>query len=351
MPCVRDSKLQAAHILLYSDYVSPSTARCFGRIQVFLDGQLFFSASVPYPRRISEPLARCSIGWNLDGQTSGVLLLSGVASLKIVKSMLNRLAGRPDDVIEGADAFGSSSPDLDLWDDTTTVSAQQRLKRKLLGSKYQFFAALLPNRTVDGLCLEPHNGHHGLFRGPTHGWVTHTAQDVIRSIGGSPSLLSLANGLLSEPPDFSLGRKIPSCFTGRSVDTVLSVLLSFLDGSVANQVRSIFTGFWPHLLEPEVCSCALNGAPALSSSLSNKIECLMPPCLIMQLHLPRVSPLSGRFLCCGGRGDPSTPSQFCPQTMFFLGGGAYGDGAGENIPDLQVSSPFCVHPAGNTWSS
>lgn len=193
---------------------------------------------------MSEPLARCTIGWNLDGQTSGVLLLSGVASLKDAKSMLNRLAGRPDDVTEGADAFGSSCPDLDLWDDTTTVSAQQRLKRKLLGSKYQIFAALLPNRTVNDLCLEPHNGHHGLLRGgTTHVWITHTVQDVISSIGGTPSLLSLANGLLSEAPGLSLGIKNDSSVTGRSVDTVLSVLLSFLDGNVANQVRSLLSGW------------------------------------------------------------------------------------------------------------
>lgn len=211
---------------------------------MFVDGQLFFSASVPYPRRMSEPLARCSIGWNLDGQTSGVLLLSGVASLKDAKSMLNRLAGRPDDVTEGADAFGSSCPDLDLWDDTATVSAQQRLKRKLLGSKYQIFAALLPNRTVDDLCLEPHNGHHGLLRGgTTHVWITHTVQDVISSIGGTPSLLSLANGLLSEAPGLSLGINNDSSVTGRGVDTVLSVLLSFLDGNVANQVRSLLSGW------------------------------------------------------------------------------------------------------------
>lgn len=220
----------------------------FGRMQVFVDGQLFYSASVPYPRRISEPLARCSIGWNLDGQTSGVLLLSGVASLKVAKSMLNRLAGQPNDVTEDADAFGSSSPDLDLRDDSATVSAQQRLKRKLLGSKHQIFAALLPSRTVDDLCLEPHNGHHGLLRGgATHVWITHTVQDVIGSIGGAPSLLALANGLLSEAPgsDLSRGRKSPNAFTGQSVDTTLSVLLSFLDGNVANQVRILIVGFWP----------------------------------------------------------------------------------------------------------
>lgn len=260
MPYVRESRHRTAYSILTSLRLLcfANTARWSGRTQVFLDGQLFFSASVPYPRRISEPLARCSIGWNLDGQTSGVLLLSGVKSLKIVKSMLNRLAGRPDDMIEGADAVGSSSPDLDLWDDTATVSAPQRLKQKLLGSQYQIFAALLPNRTVDDLCLEPHNGHHGLLRGgTTHVWITHTVQDVISSIGGTPSLLSLATGLLSEAPGLALGRKIPNSFTGRSVDTVLSVLLSFLDGNVANQVRRLLTGLWPHLFELEVCCTQL----------------------------------------------------------------------------------------------
>eukprot|EP00752_Nemacystus_decipiens_P002115 g2019.t1 len=230
-------------------------------LEVFVDGKLSFSASVPYPRRISEPLARCSIGSNLDGQTSGVVLLSGVASLKITKSMLNRLAGRLDDVAEGADTFGNSSPDLDLWDDKATVSAQQRLKRTLLGSKYHIFAALLPNRTVDDLCLEPHNGHHGLLRrGTTHVWITHTVQDVIRSIGGTPSLLSLANGLLSEAPGVSLGRRKNNSFIGQSVDIVLSVLLSFLDGNVANQGDFFFAG------GVEILQVLLRSAPKMRFS-------------------------------------------------------------------------------------
>lgn len=215
---------------------------------MFLDGGLIFSASVPYPRHILEPLAQCSIGWDLDGQTSGVLLLSGVADLKIVSSMLNRMAGRVDDVTEDVDAFRSYPPDLDLWDDSATVSAQQRLKRRLLGSKYQFFAALLPNRTIDGLCLEPHNGHHALLRGDTtHVWITSTPQDVVRSIGGTPTLLSLAHELLSDPPRLSPAREITSRFTGRNVDTVLSVLLSFLDGNVVNQVRNLSVAFRAHL--------------------------------------------------------------------------------------------------------
>ncbi len=203
-----------------------------------LDGKLVFSAVVPYPRYVSEPLAQCSIGWDLNGQTSGVLLLSGAAELKVVKSMLNRLAGRVDDGIEDADEFGNSFPDLDLWDDTATVSTQQRFKQRLLGSKYQIFASLLPSRTIEGLCLEPHNGHHGRLRGGnTHVWITSASQDVIRSIGGTPGLLSLAHGLLSDAAEPSQGKEILSSFTGRNVDTVLSVLLSFLDGSVANQVR------------------------------------------------------------------------------------------------------------------
>lgn len=205
-----------------------------------LDGQLVYAAAVPFPRNISEPLAQCSIGWNLNGQTSGVLLLSGAADLKVVMSMLRRLAGRVDDGTEDADEFGSFSPDLDLWDDTATVSTQQRFKRRLLGSKYHIFAALLPSRTVDGLCLEPHNEYHGRLRdNATHVWMTSASQDVIRSIGGTPGLLSLAHGLLSDSAESFPGSEVPSSFNGRNVDTVLSVLLSFLDGSVVNQVRNL----------------------------------------------------------------------------------------------------------------
>lgn len=214
---------------------------------MFLDGELTFSASVPYPRHVVEPLAQCGIGWNFDGQTSGILLLSGVADLKNVTSMLNRLAGQVDDINEDSDVFGSCPPDLDLWDDSAPISAQKRLKRRLLGSKYRFFAALLPNRTIDGLCLEPHNGNHAqLRRDATNVWITSTPQDVIRSIGGTPTLLSLAHELLSDPPRLWTSKEITSPFTGRNADTVLSVLLCFLDGNVANQVRNPGTAFRVH---------------------------------------------------------------------------------------------------------
>lgn len=224
---------------------------------MILDGQLVFSAAVPFPRHISEPLAQCSIGWDLNGQTSGVLLLSGAAEIKVVKSMLCRLAGRVDDGTEDADEFGTSSPDLDLWDDTATVSTQQRFKQRLLGSKYQIFAALLPSRTIEGVCLEPHNGHHGWLRGGnTHVWITSASQDVIRSIGGTPGLLSFAHGLLSDDAESSPGREVPSSCTGRNVDTVLSVLLSFLDGSVANQVRNLRPSVCPNLSQCRRCVCS-----------------------------------------------------------------------------------------------
>lgn len=209
------------------------------RMQVFLDEERLFASSVPYPRHISEPVAHCSIGWDLDGQMSGVLLLSGVAELKVLKSMLSRLAGGIDDIKQDAAACASTPPDLDLWDDTATVSAQQRLKRRLLGSKYRVFAALLPDRTINGLCLEPHNGQHALLRGDTtHVWITRHSQDVVKSIGGTLTVLSLAHELLSDTPQGPPATPIPSPATGQNVDTVLSVLLSFLDGNIANQVRN-----------------------------------------------------------------------------------------------------------------
>ncbi|CAM9566448.1 unnamed protein product, partial [Ectocarpus sp. 13 AM-2016] len=212
-------------------------------MQVFLDEELLFASSVPYPRHVSEPVAHCSVGWDLDGQMSGVLLLSAVAEQKIVKSMLSRLAGRIDDMKQDADACASTPPDLDLWDDTTTVSAQQRLKRRLLGSKYRVFAALLPDRTINGLCLEPHNGQHALLRGDTtHVWITRHAQDVVKSIGGTLTVLSLAHELLSDTPQGPPATPNPSPATGQNVDTVLSVLLSVLDGNIANQGDFFFAG-------------------------------------------------------------------------------------------------------------
>ncbi|CAM9496985.1 unnamed protein product, partial [Ectocarpus fasciculatus] len=210
---------------------------------VFLDEERLFASSVPYPRHISEPVAHCSIGWDLDGQMSGVLLISGVAELKVLKSMLSRLAGRIDDIKQDAAACASTPPDLDLWDDTATVSAQQRLKRRLLGSKYRVFAALLPDRTINGLCLEPHNGQHALLRGDTtHVWITRHSQDVVKSIGGTLTVLSLAHELLSDTPQRPPATPIPSPATEQNVDTVLSVLLSFLDGNIANQGDFFFAG-------------------------------------------------------------------------------------------------------------
>lgn len=199
---------------------------------------MVYSASVPYPRHMTEPLTRCSIGWDLDGQTSGILLLTSAAHPKVVRSMLNRLAGHVDNLGEEALESGGSAPDLDLWTDPAGISSQERFKRLLLGSEYRIFAALLPGRTMSGRCLEPHHGIHARLRGDsTHVWMTRPAQDVIGSIGGTATLLSLAHQLLSDATESSVGRPISStAFIGRNVDTVLSVLLSFLDGNGANQV-------------------------------------------------------------------------------------------------------------------
>lgn len=217
---------------------SPTPPFVSSSAQVLLDEELFFCGSVPYPRHVSEPLAQCSVGWDFNGQMSGVLFLSVSAELKIIKSMLYRLIGLSDGTNEESHGFGSCPPDLDIWDDTATVSAQQRFRRKLLGSKYKIFAAFLPDRTVNGLCLEPHNGLHALLRVvSTHVWFSRTPQDVIKSIGGTPTLLALAQELLSNDPASQSGSQLSSPFSDRNVDTVLSILLSFLDGNVANQVR------------------------------------------------------------------------------------------------------------------
>lgn len=199
---------------------------------------MVFSASVPYPRHMTEPLTRCSIGWDLDGQTSGVLLLTTAGHPKVVRSMLNRLAGHVDNLSEEALEFGGSAPDLDLLADPAGISSQERFRRMLLGSEYRMFAALLPGRTVNGRCLEPHHGIHARLRSDsTHVWTTRPAQDVICSIGGTPTLLSLAHQLLSDAAESSVGRAVSSAaFVGSNVDTVSSVLLSFLDGNGANQV-------------------------------------------------------------------------------------------------------------------
>lgn len=213
-------------------------AQLFSLLQVFIDDDLVFSASVPYPRHMTEPLTQCRIGWNFDGQTSGVLIFSGSAELITVRSMLARLASHVD--ASSGEVFGdrSSVLDPDLWDDPSTISSHERLKRKLFGSECRIFAALLPGRTINGQCLEPHNGHHALLRGnSTHAWIIHTAQDIVRSIGGSPILISLAHQLLSGGSETPAPRAGPNSFIGQNLDTVLSVLHSFLDGNVLNQVR------------------------------------------------------------------------------------------------------------------
>ncbi|CAM9130173.1 unnamed protein product, partial [Hapterophycus canaliculatus] len=253
-------------------------------LEVFLDEELFFRAPVPYPRHVSEPLSQCSVGWDFNGQMSGVFFLSIAAELKIVKSMLCRLMGLPDSTNEDAHGFGSCPPDLDLWDDTATVSAQQRLRRKLLGSKYRIFAAFFPDRTVNGLCLEPHNGLHALLRvGTTHVWLSHTCQDVVKSIGGTPTLLSLAQELLSNDLASPPGSQISNPFSDRNVDTVLSVLLSFLDGNVANQVDFYFAGGM------EILELLLHSAPKRNFALAGAhtvmvLESIFQAC--QSLNLP-----------------------------------------------------------------
>lgn len=213
-------------------------------LQVFLDGDLVYSAPVPYPRPGGAVnLTRCSIGWDFNGQMSGVLLFSSAANLKVVTSMLKRLAGQGGDSGEDAPAPAS---DPDLRADPATVSSQERIKTNLFGGRHRIFAAYLPGRTTSGQCLEPHNGHHAsLRRDRTHAWVARAAQDVVRSIGGTPTLLPMAHHLLSDVPSQQVCRT-----AGQNVDTVLSVLLSFLDGNVANQVRDcifrrvlLFAGF------------------------------------------------------------------------------------------------------------
>lgn len=205
--------------------------------QVFVDKKLVFSCPVPYPRHMTELLTQCRIGTDLDGQTSGVLLFSGAADLNVVRSMLKRLAGRTGIIGGHATGYEGFAADPDLWADPATVSSQERLKRKLLGSKCRIFAALLPGRTVNGRCLEPHNGRHAQLRaGTTHAWTTRTAQDMLVSIGGAPALLPLAHHLLSDSLMLSISAPDPNPLTGQNVDTVLSILLSFLDGNVMNQV-------------------------------------------------------------------------------------------------------------------
>lgn len=208
--------------------------------QVFLDERAAFSAPVPFPRNVTDPLKHFSIGWDFDGQTSGVFIFSRGADLKVVRAMLRRHVGHLDGFREPTAGLGSnpSPSDLDICFDSATVSAQARFKTKLLGSKCALLIALMPSRTINGLCLDPHNGHHAQLRGErTHAWTIRTAQDVIRNIGGTPSLLPLACYLLLDTAILHWEGPTTGCISGENVDTVLSVLLSFLRGNVTNQVR------------------------------------------------------------------------------------------------------------------
>lgn len=194
-----------------------------------------FSAPVPFPRNLTERLTRFSIGWDFEGQTSGVLLFTRGADPKAVGAMLRQFVWQLEDFTEGV---GSKPSDLDLCVDSATVSTQALLKTKILGSKFRLFAALVPSRTIHGLCLDPHNGHHARLRGDrTHAWTMRSAQDVIRSIGGTPTLLLLAYHLLLNTANISTKGSSSGTLLGENVDTVLSVLLSFIRGNLVNQVR------------------------------------------------------------------------------------------------------------------
>lgn len=196
--------------------------------QVFLDGDLVYSAPVPYPRHIeATPLTKCSIGWDFNGQMAGAFMLSGAAELKTMMSMLKRLTA---DSNEGR-IIDTSDPDL--WIDPAIVSSRKRLENNILGGKYRLVAAFIPSRTIRGRCLEPHNGYHAQLRGDrTHVWLRRSVGNVLRSIGGTAALLPLAHGLLSDASPNQ-----PSLFSGQNVDTVLSVLLTFIKEDVVNQVN------------------------------------------------------------------------------------------------------------------
>lgn len=312
-----------------------------------------FSATVPYPRHMTEPLARCSIGWDLDGQTSGALLFSRAADIKVVTSMLNRLAGHMSDLTEEAVGHGGCAPDLDVWIDPAATSSQKRL-RTLLGSKFVIFAALLPGRTINGRCLEPHNGLHAILRGDkTHVWITHSPQDVLRSIGGTPALLSLAHHLLSDSPGLPAAKSSPSRFAGHNVDTVLSILLSFLDGNVANQV-------WNHTFRPHL-SCVWQAhmrcrAEMHRSRTFHSIERVHKRQLfIFHIHfrffLAHVFVMSERFLLRGRRGDLGATSPFLPRKEFCTSGGPHCHGARQDVPDLCTTQCAGRHHPWSAWSS
>lgn len=173
---------------------------------------------MPFPRQVNEPLTHCSVGWDLDGQTSGVLIFSRAADRGVTAEILKRLADHTE----------SSPADLNLSQDLTNNSRWDILRAKPLSSRCQILAALMPDRTVNGLCLETHHGYHAKLREHrTHAWTVWLAQDVIRSIGGTPSLLPMASILLTDSP----------VCTGENVDTVIFLMLSFLVGNDTNQVR------------------------------------------------------------------------------------------------------------------
>lgn len=199
--------------------------------QVFLDGDLVYSAPVPYPRHVeATPLTKCSIGWDLNGQMAGAFMFSGAAELKTIMSMLKRLTGDVADSKEGRIIHTS---DPDLWMDPAIVSSRKRLEKNILGDKYRLVAAFIPSRTFSGRCLEPHNGYHAQLRGDrTHLWIRRSVGDVLRSIGGPAALLPLAHVLLSDASPNQ-----PSLFSGQNVDTVLCVLLTFIKEDVVNQVN------------------------------------------------------------------------------------------------------------------
>lgn len=215
------------------------------RAQVFVDGERVFAAAVPFPRHISEPLSRCSIGWDLDGQTSGILVFSRAVDVDVLEAMLDSLADgmQAKDVERGHGLSRQGSQLLpDLWGASHVVSGGLWSGVKPPPWKSSLLAAFMPSRTVKGQCLEPHSGYHAKLRRPgTHAWTRNRAQDVIGTIGGSPSLLLLANQLLrdrrqSHAPATPHGGEQ---YESRNIDTVVSLVLAFVDGNRANQVRCL----------------------------------------------------------------------------------------------------------------
>lgn len=206
--------------------------------QVFLDGKQVVSSTVPYPRYMTESLARCNIGWDFDGQMSGVLLFSRAADLENVEAMLKGLAVNTKSHDEKVGGYKVSTADPDPWVDSTAVPDQDHFDANIRSPRGVLVAALMPNRTMNNLCLEPHNKFHTRLRnGKTHAWTMRTAQDVIRSIGGTPLLLPLACDLLTDSTLSCSSGSVSSSYMGESVDTVVSLVHSFLLGKANNQVR------------------------------------------------------------------------------------------------------------------